>query len=819
MDNSSSSIELAVKEQPAQPRLSPDFSFYLYIYYVFFLIAIIVGVIVNLIVIITYRFGRSSPNHSAGPRSNTNQASSIGPQNRFVYLGQSCTSYVATANANTGASSAATTAMLNSPDIGGGLAGYKVRKTLASYFIISLGVCDLVICLLNMPLLLMLESGLFVDQILPAFDALSNFMNKDIVCRLSYFIIQIPITVDIEILLTIAFDRYASVFSPIQMYVLDSKKLKWVLLVHVIVACLLSSPNFYLFEYNHALHNSSTAVPLTLMSYCMISPGKLSAYRVYKIVLFALFIINLITIIVCYMRVYKHVYKVSRNHRNDSFILSSSSQINQNSELENKKLNSFFKSIINRGRNQPQSTSKAAHSAAAATTLTPNNSYQRASLLERNGIVDEEDEAGLGMLESNLDNQSKSQTVTFLNPDCATAETVSTTTTTNSSIKTRSRAPCLKEIGRYSTANSFSTSSTTSSIKKPNANLSLGQLNAGNYNRRVSCPIDCDAGADDKDSHNTIGSNVTPKQSTKRKSSNNNNSSLLGRTIRRLSENPLDINSVLSEQLRLGGAHTSINSLTSHSNTMIRRHTAKRLKHSKTAKILGFATLAFALTWCPYWLFDFQIFDIHFMLNQDGSDHGLAIIGRKFFYNTFYLNYVLNPVIYSFVNRRFRQNLLNMLRKAGRLAYNGLYLIVYGFYCTLCCTALCPIMVKKSKFCFRLNSHLTGRFQDLDLNCSLNDMVMGIHQQQPRRNTRQVTSRLNSARSDMTCDSSVICEAPSSNINGVKLTTVKKNAGRGERSAWTRFANWCLGDHVNSSTQTTTDVEEALSNSDNIQKS
>lgn len=124
----------------------------------------------------------------------------------------------------------------------------SIRRTLCSYFILSLGFCDLIICLLNMPFNLFIESGFFqVD--------LMNFLQNqsirpDLYCKTAYFLLQIPITLEIEILLMIAIDRYSSVFRSIESYFFDKSKFKQTLLLLIAFGAFLSFPNIFFYTSN-----------------------------------------------------------------------------------------------------------------------------------------------------------------------------------------------------------------------------------------------------------------------------------------------------------------------------------------------------------------------------------------------------------------------------------------------------------------------------------------------------------------------------------------------------------------------------------------
>jgi hypothetical protein len=215
---------------------------------------------------------------------------------------------------------------------------HKIRKTLCTFFIVSLGFCDLFICLVNMPFFLVVESGLFNRLILEfVMSRASTFLMRSCLCRLAYFLVQIPFTVEIVILLTIALDRYLSVLDPMKSHFSFNKKMfKFTLIGHVAFSCLLSLPNFFLYEFAASrdvtpllARTNDSADKLFFISLSTLCPvyAPYAAYHTaYNVVLCVLFSLNLLVIIVCYMRVYKHVYKVSKTHRQDSFMVTNTLQ-------------------------------------------------------------------------------------------------------------------------------------------------------------------------------------------------------------------------------------------------------------------------------------------------------------------------------------------------------------------------------------------------------------------------------------------------------------------------------------------------------------
>ena len=159
------------------------------------------------------------------------------------------------------------------------------------------------------------------------------------------------------------------------------------------------------------------------------------------------------------------------------------------------------------------------------------------------------------------------------------------------------------------------------------------------------------------------------KTSTLRTSDFKSTKSAVGR-IRRYSDNQ---NSTSTQNAKnsynLGEFSSSLlelskpgSSFLSSNRVSIRKHSSKPLKHRKTAKLLGIATFAFAVTWIPYWVYLYLLkikFSFHNRFFSE-SDNYLIF---KFLQNSFYLNFVLNPVFYSFVDKRFRQNMFVMFKK------------------------------------------------------------------------------------------------------------------------------------------------------------
>jgi hypothetical protein len=361
---------------------SPDITHFYsaHVYFAISLLLIVVGIVVNLIVITTYRFGENKKLvNNANTSVNALCINKIQQQGKKGALNRDPSVNLALlASTNTLAATTSVAHVRNlslsiavrrpqaANDSGGNRSssaqkrilvdrndtafvttaagtayqiGYKIRKTLCSYFIIGLGFCDLLICLLNMPFFMMLESGLFNRAIIELIMRRTrSHFTRTCACRFVYFFIQIPITVEIVILLTIALDRYLSVFRPIKTrYFFNKNMFKFTLMAHVAFSCLLSVPNFFFYEFVAedvaAWSSGNSSEDLFFMSLSTLCPvyAPYAAYHTaYNVMLFVLFGLNLLVIIVCYMQVYKHVYKVSKHQRQDSFMVTNTLQYDKN---------------------------------------------------------------------------------------------------------------------------------------------------------------------------------------------------------------------------------------------------------------------------------------------------------------------------------------------------------------------------------------------------------------------------------------------------------------------------------------------------------
>jgi hypothetical protein len=134
-----------------------------------------------------------------------------------------------------------------------------------------------------------------------------------------------------------------------------------------------------------------------------------------------------------------------------------------------------------------------------------------------------------------------------------------------------------------------------------------------------------------------------------------------------------EFSSSLLELSKTGSSFLSTNHVS------IRKHSSKPLKHRKTAKLLGIATFSFVATWIPYWIY-LYLMKTNFCFNSRFFSASGNYLIFKCLKNSLYLNFVLNPVFYSFVDKRFRQNLSVLVKK---------------LFDTFCC---------QSKNCFNANN-------------------------------------------------------------------------------------------------------------------
>jgi hypothetical protein len=760
-----------------------------------------------------------------------------------------------------------------------------IKRTLSSYYIICLSLCDLFICLVNMSLHLMFESHYFQEIVWRLMEWSEaepdgyttttsttitsstreswSFWTRNtwtvntrnnMTCKLVLFFIQIPVVFEIEILLTIAINRYSSVFRPIKLYFVDRNKLKLTVIAQLLFSSFLSLPNllFYVASSSRpSLRSSSSFASIaeeesytnhsntrySFNSFCVVDHQYSRFYMYYQVVLFALFLLNLFIITVCYLKIYKRIYKASQTQRRESL---TASMINQtslgpssNSKQEhvnresqhlanlsqnpNNLMSTSFGSLSNlsiksvldgqQQQNQPVTTnsnpheskrpsffclgrrpnannnsfrSKSSGSQSNSTNSRQNSTKQKTDQVPAQVSVNQEeielDDGGalakklspknnLSTRQKSLDesklylncqnanglllsNRLMSQAVarnnkpklrkqysTQLDLDDSITNLVSNNANNNSNNNNNNNLSTLtnpQDLSILSSSNaSFSLKSTNASILFNNATptptlssattaatTTLGSnsaqvntqssttnsKNALTSAKRQSCYRSFSASQKSADLFISNATNESNAGNSTNGTLNRNNSLFINGTLiinklRRLSE--MQHSSSLASQQRNthptptenGSILTNLLDLHSTSNTngvYIRRHTSKRLRHGKTARLLGIATLALALTWTPYWFYLFYSLTSNVKSSQ--SDHMphafltqafngtrtaranhtkidsqpttvINYLLSKLLKNSFYLNYVLNPIFYSFVDHRFRRNVKSMFEK------------------------------------------------------------------------------------------------------------------------------------------------------------
>lgn len=648
--------------------------------------------------------------------------------------------------------------------------GYNRMKR-CSYFILSLGCCDLFICSLSMPLILVFQSGC-LDSVF------RSSLYSDAWCKLAHFFVQIPIALEIEILLTIAIDRYTSVFHPMNLNVPD--KIKLILVAQILTSSVLSLPNLLFYasssskpslDHSVSVAKNDSFTPSS-SSYCAVKNEYLVLYSYYQIGLFVLFVANLIIISVCYLRVYKHVYKASKTQRRESMATNSSllqlpypswqggGSTLSSSYVRNQIINSTF-SI---GRNSDKSYRLYSKSwlFCCKKLISPKEKYEeKMESLKQQSLADMiESKKRSSFRRKSFDSRLQEKIYSKINKDEYVLDEVDENDGSNEEKKSSSanKMPLFELCGeKYSNEDEAEFADKKSNekkdleteildkfdekaeLKQPNQ---VGQNNNNNkltfnHARRTSCPVSVDRHLREallktslKESSKLSGSIssiynqtvnkklelieitnnkpsiteakptniVHPNRSDSIKYLRKNTSGLMSR-IRRFSENPHS--SILLKQANLSFVtpsstgfvspnqnmrtiSSSLFELNSNNGTLshrvsIRKHTSRPLRHSKTARVLGVATLAFALTWSPYWYYVLKtnanttsrrvVNEPNEFLYVNLSTMGDYLL-KRFLKNSFYLNYVLNPIFYSFVNQRFRRNVASLFRKLTKCILN-----------------------------------------------------------------------------------------------------------------------------------------------------
>ncbi len=494
---------------------------------------------------------------------------------------------------------------------------YKIRKSLCLYFITSIGFCDLFICLTNMPVAFFLidhhSSSFSTNIINNLFAQLDTHLKKGCLCKMAYFLAQIPISIEIEILFLIALDRYSSVYAPMKHYFLDRNIFKLVLVFQLLFSTFLSVPNLFLYEFNH---NNST-----VNSYCIVAKHMHKPYLFYQIFLFTLFFMVLLSIIVCYFKVYRNLHLMGMNNAGNS----------------------------------------------------NNNSNGSVSIQSR-----------------------KESTVSYIGNIIPVPTVGMLKLTANT--KTRN----CRHIDENETLETSLPAAT----------------------RRVSCPINEHPKLSitshkpiSSQRHSTILVMTKRSSSIKYATSANNACRIIGGRLRRFSENPSHNLMVLNPSstaqppppTQIADDLISINNhaavFTAGAGSMsMRRHIAsgRKMYCNRTAKCLFIATLTFTLTWTPYWLLNFDLIKPSNQMNN--------LILK----NTFYLNFILNPMFYSFANGGFRNYLCNFFQKSKKFFKMLFYFVLYVFYRLFCCAHCVWFCLNRSDTCFNYHNFMLYRFQHLN---------------------------------------------------------------------------------------------------------
>ena len=102
----------------------------------------------------------------------------------------------------------------------------------------------------------------------------------------------------------------------------DNKKI--ILLLQITISCIVSLPSFVFYKSKKSMNHPAnltfeqTTNDYSLLIYCKTEDNLKSIFNYYQLLLFSLFMTSLIIITICYLRVYKHVYKASQNQRRES---------------------------------------------------------------------------------------------------------------------------------------------------------------------------------------------------------------------------------------------------------------------------------------------------------------------------------------------------------------------------------------------------------------------------------------------------------------------------------------------------------------------
>jgi hypothetical protein len=486
------------------------------------------------------------------------------------------------------------------------------RRTLCSYFIFSLGCCDLFICAFIMPLHLLIQTGYYHAYI-------SDLFESTLICKVVYFLIQIPITLEIELLLAIAIDRYSSVFRPIKLYFSDKKLSYRVLFILISFSALLSLPNIVFYfsvkqeQAVESVINIEQFPPISLSNYCTVRAAYVSLFSIYQDILLVLFVINVIIIIFCYGRVYRHVYKASKHQRMES--VGNNSQRSSNATMNSININQYNNLIIQNSKR-----------------LLKNKKYRKEETKGDNKRNDDDD----------FDNKNTNETMNQLK---------------------------MKKVQKDSSENveKLSLFSSTPKLLSKKDKIKNQETNEQQQKNKINIP----------------------RQQRMRSNSENIQANSLTRFLSTNRRDPSNFNTpITSDTLANANTNNSASSQTNNLKIKCRRHTSP-LNHIRTARILSIATVAFMIQWTIYWIYFIYLNKINNIgiCKQEKSNftssqqferwnetktttttctdhsHWSNSIWIRIFENFFFLNYILNPIIYSFVNKDFRNNVSNLLNK------------------------------------------------------------------------------------------------------------------------------------------------------------
>ena len=467
--------------------------------------------------------------------------------------------------------------------------------------------------------------------------------NLEIICKTSYFFLQIPVILEIEILFTIALDRYSSVFKPIKLYFFDINKLIVTLTVQLVCASLLSLPNLLFITKNNINtefinlisiergNNSFISIYSDSCIFCKVNDKYRIFYSWYQCFLCLLFFINLFIISIFYIKVYKHIYKASKNQRLENANSSTSRDSRMSITLQ-----------IPVSHNTPNALSPDFYHTSSLTgvqlqkqhtlneiTTTTSNAQEHSSIInnEQETSIFNNQPQKIKNLLKNLKNKSSFDKPQIDSISIKNLDIDGDNNNNNNNNKSR----------RHSALN-------LTKIKNPFKSSLESRHSTNSYlmntsPRRLSVPVVLS----------------TPTTTINNKKIHHNEEK---KSQRCKSLTPQVPNEIFNSQNRL-----------------FRRHISRPFKHGKTARILGISTLTLLLTWIPYWYYVILKESRLFKDNYDEDDPTMLTSGeiiifsqskyylKRLLKNLFYLNYVLNPFFYSFVNHRFRQNVYNLFFK------------------------------------------------------------------------------------------------------------------------------------------------------------